>query len=54
MTETVSHVALRRIGDSLSLYCALGGISFSIDERNCLIIHAAALFCKRVCNERCG
>ena len=40
MTETVSHVALRRIGDSLSLYCALGGISFSIDERNCLIIHA--------------
>ena len=40
MTETVSHVALRRIGDSLSLYCALDGISFSIDERNCLIIHA--------------
>ncbi len=39
MTETVSHVALRRIGDPDMLYRALGNITFSTDERECLVIH---------------
>lgn len=38
MTETCSHVALRKIGESV--YTALPGISFEIDKRNCLVIHA--------------
>lgn len=36
MTETCSHVALRRIGDKR--YHALPGFTFDIDERGCLII----------------
>ncbi len=39
MTETVSHVALRRIGEPGMLYRALGNITFSTDERECLVIH---------------
>ena len=38
MTETCSHVALRRCGEEL--YEAMPGITFSTDERNCLIITA--------------
>lgn len=37
MTETCSHVALRRTGESL--YNALPGISFDVDCDNCLIIN---------------
>ena len=40
MTETCSHVALRRIGggDSDSLYTAMPGITFDTDSRGCLVI----------------
>lgn len=36
MTETCSHVALRRIGQDT--YSALPGIEFEVDENNCLIV----------------
>lgn len=39
MTETVSHVALRRIGDPTMNYRALGRITFTVDDRGCLVIH---------------
>jgi o-succinylbenzoate---CoA ligase len=45
MTETVSHVALRRLnglGRTL-VYTALPGITFGLDERGCLVIHAPEL-----------
>ena len=38
MTETCSHVALRHIGTDF--YEALPGITFDIDNRNCLVINA--------------
>ncbi len=38
MTETCSHVAIRKIGETL--YEAMPGISFSLDSRGCLIISA--------------
>ncbi len=40
MTETVSHVALRRLGDPAGGYRAMNGITFSTDDRECLVIHA--------------
>lgn len=42
MTETVSHVALKELngGDS---YFALDGVSFSLNERGCLVIRASHL-----------
>lgn len=45
MTETVSHIAVRRInGDSASEdYQALGNVSFKLDERGCLEIYAPHL-----------
>lgn len=44
MTETVSHVALKRInGETNSHFKALEGIRFSVDNRNCLVIHAPAI-----------
>ncbi|MDZ7607379.1 MAG: AMP-binding protein [Cyclobacteriaceae bacterium] len=41
MTETLTHVALREVvGPGKSdLYTALPGVSFTVDDRNCLIIH---------------
>ena len=42
MTETVSHVALRRLNVS-EVYSALGEVSFSLDNRNCLVVHAPHL-----------
>lgn len=42
MTETVSHVALRRL-DGGKEYTALGNVSFSTDGRGCLIIHTPHL-----------
>lgn len=39
MTETCSHVALRRIGEEL--YYGLPGYSFSTDNRGCLVIDNA-------------
>ena len=41
MTETVSHVALRKVGERL--YTAIGDVRFATDSRNCLIIHAPQL-----------
>lgn len=40
MTETLSHVALRRLngGDADPYYTALPGITFSTDDRGCLVI----------------
>ena len=41
MTETVSHVALRRPGDDC--YDAIGDVSFEVDKRGCLVIDAPQL-----------
>lgn len=41
MTETVSHVALRRIGEDF--YTAVGDVRFSLDNRGCLVIDAPHL-----------
>lgn len=46
MTETCSHVALRKLGSEL--FMALPGISFSLDERGCLVIDAPQFSFKRV------
>ncbi len=45
MTETLSHVALRKISgaEAKDYYEGLAGINFSIDERGCLIINAPKL-----------
>lgn len=45
MTETVSHVALRKVGE-LS-YQALGGVTFECDARGCLVIDAPQLSDRR-------
>ncbi len=49
MTETVSHVALRKINGigKSATYFALGEVSFSSDERECLVIHAPHLHQQR-------
>lgn len=41
MTETVSHIALRRIGHTH--YTAIGDVTFSTDSRQCLVIVAPQL-----------
>lgn len=46
MTETVSHIALRRLGEQ-EYYFALGEVSFSLDDRGCLIIDAPHLQARR-------
>lgn len=38
MTETCSHVALRRIQRGNNIFTALPGITFSVDNRGCLVI----------------
>lgn len=45
MTETVSHIALRRINgiDASEEYFALGNVRFELDERGCLVIFAPHL-----------
>lgn len=47
-TETVTHVAVRRInGDTPSdHYSAIGRVSFSTDERGCLVVHTPHLTTK--------
>ena len=42
MTETVSHIALRRLNCD-PCYLALGKVCFSTDERDCLVIEAPHL-----------
>jgi len=46
MTETLSHIALRRVNgmNASQSYKALKGIELGIDERNCLTITAPDLF----------
>ena len=45
MTETISHVALSGVNlkSDVSVFKALPEVSFSVDERNCLIINAPAI-----------
>lgn len=45
MTETLSHVALKKLNgaDKSNSYKALPGITFNIDNRNCLVINAPKL-----------
>lgn len=43
MTETVSHIALRELNTAYPGYTALGDVSFSQDDRECLCIHAPHL-----------
>ena len=45
MTETVSHVALRAVGEPL--YTALGDVTFECDSRGCLVIDAPQLSDRR-------
>ncbi len=40
MTETVSHVAVRNIGDENKTFEALPGVEFLVDQKSCLVIHA--------------
>lgn len=41
MTETCSHVALRRIGTGCDVYTALPGFCFSVDGDSCLVIESS-------------
>lgn len=45
MTETVSHVALQKLNgeDRSALFEALPGVTFSLDDRQCLVINATHL-----------
>lgn len=43
MTETVSHVALRRVGINDGCYEAIGDVTFATDNRGCLVIDAPQL-----------
>lgn len=47
MTETMSHIALRKVGRD-DEYFALGDVSFTQDERGCLVITLPHLSIKRV------
>ncbi|MGB0178160.1 MAG: O-succinylbenzoic acid--CoA ligase, partial [Owenweeksia sp.] len=41
MTETISHVAMRRVnGSDNDVFRALPGVSFQVDQRGCLVINA--------------
>lgn len=40
MTETCSHVALAPMGTTPQPYTAIGDITFTTDDRGCLVIHA--------------
>lgn len=48
MTETCSHVALCDISDSSDVYRAMPGITFSADDRDCLVIEAPAFSFRRL------
>lgn len=40
MTETCSHMALSAVSREKSPFTAIGNVTFSTDERDCLVIHA--------------
>lgn len=42
MTETCSHIAISSLKDPDGIYEAMPGITFSSDQRGCLVIHAPA------------
>lgn len=46
MTETCSHVALKRVGEQE--FTALPGVTFETDERGCLIINVPRMSVKRL------
>lgn len=48
MTETCSHVALRRVGDPATPFEAMPGITFTADSRGCLVIEAPAFSFRRI------
>lgn len=54
MTETVSHIAIRRLNSAQSgtadadVFTALAGVELGLDERNCLNIRAAATDFERI------
>lgn len=43
MTETCSHVALRRVKDNNRIYCAIPGVTFECDNRGCLVVNTPHL-----------
>jgi o-succinylbenzoate---CoA ligase len=43
MTETISHIALRKVGSERDVYHSLPGIGLSCDDRDCLKIKAPYL-----------
>lgn len=51
MTETATHIALRNISLREVVYSALPGVSFSVDQRGCLVIEAVHLPKKIVTND---
>lgn len=51
MTETITHIALRKIEETQLPYTCLPGIKVSADENNCLIIHQNAVTERIVCND---
>ncbi len=46
MTETISHIAIKKIGE-LS-FTVLPNVTISVDDRNCLVIEASELFKEKV------
>lgn len=53
MTETISHIALRRVNGpgKSAFFTAMPGVSFELDDRNCLVIHVPYLDCPVVTND---
>jgi O-succinylbenzoic acid--CoA ligase len=53
MTETVSHVALRKLNgpNATDYYQGMPGIAFEADDRGCLVIHWSALDAPVVTND---
>lgn len=51
MTETLSHIALRRLSgpEATDLYTPLDGIDITTDENHCLVVHAPHLCNEPVC-----
>ncbi len=48
MTETCSHIALRKIIDGNELYESLPGYSYNVDNRQCLMVYAPGFTFKKI------
>ncbi len=48
MTETCSHVALRRVKDERMIYHAMPGVTFECDSRDCLVVNVPHLSVRQV------